>query len=88
LRQPDHQPSIPETSLPLFTLQDDIMNNIRTEIIWSSAPGFIGNPKPKPKDNKTLTICEAFASPADNFFFKTSDNVIFRVEDFYLKANR
>jgi hypothetical protein len=34
------------------------------------------------------TISEAFNSPAGNVFFKSSDNVIFRVEDFYLKANR
>lgn len=37
---------------------------------------------------KAPTICEAFNSPAGNIFFKSSDDVVFRVEDFYLKANR
>jgi hypothetical protein len=36
----------------------------------------------------TPTICETFSSAAGNVFFKSSDQVIFRVEDFYLKANR
>jgi hypothetical protein len=40
------------------------------------------------KDTNVPTICEAFSSPAGNVFFKSPDNVIFRVEDFYLKANR
>jgi hypothetical protein len=39
------------------------------------------------KDN-TPTMSEAFSSPAGNVFFKSPDNVVFRVEDFYLKANR
>lgn len=33
-------------------------------------------------------ICEAFSSLAGNVAFKSSDNVVFRIEDFYLKANR
>jgi hypothetical protein len=33
-------------------------------------------------------VCEAFSSPSGNVVFKSSDDVLFRVEDFYLKANR
>lgn len=33
-------------------------------------------------------LCEAFSNPAGNVIFKSSDDVLFRVEDFYLKANR
>lgn len=33
-------------------------------------------------------VCEAFNNPAGNIVFKSSDNVIFRMEDFFLKATR
>lgn len=43
--------------------------------------------------NRALSIttprfCKAFSDPLGNVVFKTSDHVIFRVEDFYLKATR
>lgn len=38
--------------------------------------------------NNTPTMSEAFSSPTGNIVFKSSDDVVFRVEDFYLKANR
>lgn len=41
-------------------------------------------------DSKTpeVRVCEAFSSPSGNVIFKSSDDVIFRVEDYYLKATR
>jgi hypothetical protein len=40
------------------------------------------------KNTKAPTMCEAFSSPNGNVAFKSSDDVVFRVEDYYLKANR
>lgn len=33
-------------------------------------------------------ICEAFNKVSGNVVFKSSDDVVFRLEDFYLKAMR
>lgn len=33
-------------------------------------------------------MCDIFCSPSGNVFFKCRDNVVLRVEYFYLKANR
>ena len=41
-------------------------------------------------DRSSLTprVCPAFSDLDENVMFRTSDDVMFRVEDFYLKANR
>jgi hypothetical protein len=37
---------------------------------------------------RTRIICKAFSSPAAKVFLKTADDVIFQVEELYLKASR
>lgn len=41
-----------------------------------------------PQESPKPTFSTTFNDPCANVVFKTSDNVIFRVEDFYLKAAR
>jgi hypothetical protein len=54
----------------------------------SSASSEVSEGSKEDKGAKIPTISETFSSPAGNIFFKSSDDVVFRVEDFYLKANR
>lgn len=42
----------------------------------------------KPLNDKKFRYNKTFYDPTGNVVFKTSDNVLFRVHDYYLKANR
>ncbi|KAJ9113916.1 hypothetical protein QFC19_000110 [Naganishia cerealis] len=40
------------------------------------------------EEENPIKVSQIFNDPTSNVVFKTSDNVLFRVDDFYLKANR
>lgn len=75
---------------PLHQPDNSIIGSLNTSMDETAATPHSAMSGESTGDNNApeIRVCEDFSNPAGNIVVKSSDNVIFRVEDFYLKANR